>query len=467
MISALSMPFWNLPLRFAMLKIARFFFLFAAIALHAQQELEVRLETKVPLKPIYLSRLHKSSAQTAGQNAEELRSVLAFDLANNGYSSIVPVREDGEQKINWADPGARVDAAFWKRERIPIVITLEETQNGLIAKVFNLDKSSTKSYPEIRLTRQSGGDRPAIHKLADAIQKDLFGAPGIASMRIIFSQRMKHNESAGHRWVSEIWTSDWDGANAKRLTFANGYCMSPGFLPHSIMNQGYFFAATDRGQSKIYRGSLLDSQTDVWIHLRGNQLLPAVSKDGSKIAFISDAAGRPDLFIQELDAKGKENSKPYQLYSAPNATAASPTFSPDGRKIAFVSDKGGTPRIYVMEILDPRTVRKPELLLITRTNRENTSPSWSPDGKKLAYSARADGVRQIWIYDFTTQQEWQLTTGAENKENAVWAPDSLHLIYNTETHDVSELYLINLHQQEPIRINLGFGQKRFASWEQK
>jgi TolB protein len=74
-------------------------------------------------------------------------------------------------------------------------------------------------------------------------------------------------------------------------------------------------------------------------------------------------------------------------------------------------------------------------------------------------------VRQIWIYDFSTNEEWSLTTGTENKENPAWAPDSLHLIYNTETKDASELYLIDLHSQEPVRINLGFGQKRFASWE--
>ena len=450
-----------------MLKIVRYFFLFAAIALHAQQELEVRLETKVPLKPIYLSRIHASSDQTDCRYPEELRSVLAFDLANNGYSSIITPREDAEQKISWADPRSHIDSAFWKKERISFVIAVEVRPNSLIATVNNIEKSASKRYPEIALTGQGHIDRPAIHKLADAIQKDLFGTQGIASLRIIFSQRLNNNESAGHRWVSEIWTSDWDGANAKRHSFGNGYCMSPCFLPQSIAAQGYFFAATDRGQSKIYRGSLLDNKTDEWIHLRGNQLLPALSKDGSKIAFISDAAGRPDLFIQYLDAHGKESGKPCQLFSAPSATQASPTFSPDGRKIAFVSDKSGSPRIYMMEIHDPRESKHRELQLLTRKNRENTSPAWSPDGKKLAYSARTDGVRQIWIYDFTTQEEWQLTSSGENKENAAWAPDSLHLIYNTETHDVSELYIINLHQQEPVRINLGFGQKRFASWQQK
>ena len=178
---------------------------------------------------------------------------------------------------------------------------------------------------------------------------------------------------------------------------------------------------------------------------------------------------RPDgriFLFNTLTPTEKNRASPISSFLLPSATQASPTFSPDGGKIAFVSDKerlaanlcDGNPRSSGYQTAGS--------IASTRKNRENTSPAWSPDGKKLAYSARTDGVRQIWIYDFTTEQEWQLTSGAENKENPAWAPDSLHLIYNTETHDVSELYMINLHQQEPVRINLGFGQKRFASWEQ-
>jgi TolB protein len=449
-----------------MSKILKYLLLFASFTLQAQQELEVRLETKVQLKPIYVSRLHVPTEQTEWRHSEELRSVFVFDLANNGFSSVVPERDAAEQKIIWPDPKGRFDLAFWKREQIPLVIAVEATHEKFSAVVFNIEKGSSKRYPDIALSGKPESDRPAIHRLADAIQKDLFGVTGVASMRIVFSERMKNAESSGPEWYSDIWTSDWDGGNARRLTSAKGYCMSPGFMPPASSNS-YYYVATDRGQSKIYRASFNDLKSEVWVNLRGNQMLPSIAKNGSQIAFITDAAGRPDLFIQSIDSNGRLVDKPRQIFSAPNATQASPTFSPDGKKIAFVSDKEGSPRIYVLEIREPRETRRPEPKIISRKNRENTSPAWSPDGKKLAYSARSDGVRQIWIYDFETTEEWPLTSGPENKENPSWASDSLHLIYNTETHDVSELYVINLHQQEPVRVNLGFGQKRFASWEMR
>lgn len=448
-----------------MLKTVRFIFIFAIFSLHAQEELFVHLGTKTRLKPVYLTQLHTPIDPIDCRQAEDLRAVLMYDLSNNAFSSMIPVREEAEQKISWPDPLSRVDVSFWKKERIPVVIAVEASQETFAATLINVEKGVSRRYREIPLTG-SAKDRAAIHQLADAIQKDLFGVQGVASLRILFSQRIKSGDSAGPEWFSDIWISDWDGANAKRLTMAKGYCMSPAFFP-SPKTGDYYFVATNRGQSKIYRSSLADSRAEEWIGLRGNQMLPAMAQDGSMIAFISDAAGRPDLFLQPLDFHGKETGRPRQLFSAPNATQASPTFSPDGRKIAFVSDKDGSPRIYLLEIRDPQKSRRPDVKLLTRKNRENTSPAWSPDGKKLAYSARTDGIRQIWIYDFAANEEWQLTSGPENKENPAWAPDSLHLIYNTETRDISELYVINLNQQESVQIKLGFGQKRFASWEMR
>ncbi len=419
----------------------------------------MRLSTQALLKPIYLSELHVASGQVDWRYPEEMRSVLSFDLSNNGYSSVIGVRDPLEKMVRWPDPRIDFDLAFWKKEQIPYIIALEVTENRLSALVFQVMKGTSKRYASIALTNDPAVDRPLIHKLADAIQKDLFGTQGVASYPILFSERVRNTGAAGPEWFSDIWISDWDGANAKRLTIGNGYCMSPGFLP-----VGYFYVSSDKGQSKIYLASFQNKKKETWITLRGNQVLPAVSRNGNQIAFISDVAGRPDLFLLSLDAHGKEVGRPRQIFSAPRATQASPTFSPDGKRIAFVSDKDGPARIYVMDIPDPKKPTRTRTELLTHKCRENTAPCWSPDGSKLAYSARADGVRQIWIYDFATNQEWQLTSGEENKENPSWAPDSFHLVYNTETNDVSELFLINLAQQEPVPITSGFGQKRFAVW---
>lgn len=423
-----------------------FSLLFLLLGLFAEQDLQVYLPTKKNLKPIYVSKLHSDS-----KGAEDLYSVFLCDFERNGIHSVAPYRKEWEEQA-WS---REFDYGFWNSEKISACLAAEVSNGRFFVTSFCDGKSNRAS---IKITGDNEKDRKAIHGLADRVLKELTGVEGIASQRIIFSERVKGGES---EWLSTIWISDWDGANAKRLTTSKGYCMSPGFLPFG----GYYFVSTEQGQSKIYRHNFSDESPELWISLRGNQVLPAVSRDGTQIAYITDLAGRPDLFIQSINRMGKELGMPRQLFSYPRATQASPTFSPDGSKIAFVSNKDGSAKIYMMEIPDPKAKKTPHPKMLTKKNRENTAPVWSPDGKRLAYSARSDGVRQIWIYEFSTGEEWQLTVGNENKENPSWAPDSLHLVYNTETDDVSELFVIDLNRQEPYQITSGYGQKRFASWE--
>ncbi len=443
------------------------FFLLLSFNLFAEEALAVRLSTKTPLKTIYLSEARIQGECTDWRYIDELRGILAQDLSTNGFSSLLLPRSAYEEKIRRPDPRERFDLSFWQKEHVSFVIAPEMTTEALYITVFHIAKGTSKRYPAVPLTGILEQDRRSAHRLTDQLQKDLFGVQGIASLRILFSQRVQNTTSAKPEWLSDIWMTDSDGMNPQRLTLTQGYCMSPGFLPTSLSpsETGYFYVSSEKGQSAIYRASLSDTKGSRWIKLRGSQLLAAVNRAGTQLAFISDAAGRPDLFVQNLDSKGNPVGQARQIFSAPRATQASPSYSPDGKQLAFVSDKEGTPKIYLIEVHGVNETKKNQPRLISRKNRENTAPSWSPDGKQLAYSARAEGVRQIWIYDFENDTEWQLTTGPEHKENPSWAPDSLHLIYNTETDDVSELFVINLRQKEPRRITTGFGQKRFACWQ--
>jgi TolB protein len=415
------------------LKIFLFYFYFLAA-----EELEVRLPTKKQLQPIYIGRAIEN----------EWTSLFIYDLAHDGFHSLAPVRAEWEEQLHQSE----VDFGFWQRERIEACFLLEPSGEQFAVTMIHAKRGLVKRFTCEKTRR-------AIHQLADAIQKELTGVQGVASSRILFTERVKNPDSL--EWFSTIWISDWDGANAHRLTTTKGYCLSPGFLPSG----GYYYASSERGQSKIYRCPTLDARPEVWITLRGNQMLPSVDRMGAQIAYISDLAGRPDLFLQSIDRDTL--GRPRQIFSYPSATQASPTFSPDGQKLAFVSDKDGSAKIYLLEIPPAGSRIVPQPILLTRKNRENSAPTWSPDGTKIAYSARTDGFRQIWIYECATAQEWQLTFGEENKENPAWAADSLHLIYNTETNDRSELYVIDLYNQEPVQITSGFGQKRFAAWSTK
>ncbi len=428
------------------------------------EPLEVQLSTKSTLKPFYLSRLSAGPSEYDWRYFDELRSVLEFDLNTGGFLSCLPVRNEWEQGFNTEDPRQQFLPAPWEGRKIPFVCVLQLIDGSLSATLFRIDQKSSKRYPNFPLGGRLEDDRRQMHRLSDLIHQDLFGIEGIASLRVLYTERIKLSTHSENSWSSNVWISDFDGVHAYQLTQEKGYCLSPGFLPE----KNHFYYVTHRsGQSKICKTTLGRAEGEILFSLRGNQMLPAITPDGSQMAFITDAAGRPDLFVQNFESNGRIAGKARQLFSAPRATQASPTYSPDGKSLAFVSDKDGAPRIYRLDIPPPHSKKPPRPQLLTRMNRENTSPAWSPDGKKIAYSAKVEGIRQIWIYDLTQETETPLTDGPEHKENPAWAPDSLHLIYNTESQESAELFLIHLNQPHPVQISKGPGQKRFAAWESR
>lgn len=377
----------------------------------------------------------------------DLLKIFCFDLNHNGYTKVVNTN------------GSLSDVNFWKQQGVDYVAQLTTDQNTLLAKVLNIKTGKMKQIGNLSLNGDLSKDRKKVHEVSDAICHSCFNASGIASSRILYTLRSR-NGSNSSNWISNIWESDYDGANATQITHDGHLCVTPIYMP--VKGDGFLFVSYKIGQPKIYRYSTKDHALSRLCYLRGNQLMPSISPKKDLVAFISDISGNPDLFIQEFSIEKGLIGKARQIFAAPFATQGTPTFAPDGDKLAFVSDKDGTARIYVMPVPERGAG---DVKMISKRNRGNTSPAWSPDGKKIAYCSMTKGVRQIWVYDFDKNEEIQLTDGSSHKENPMWAANSLHLMFNTETRSSAELFLINLKQREAVKISSGLGEKRFPAWE--
>lgn len=424
------------------------------------QEIRVHLATSTPLQVAYIGKIHAQEPAFSSSYLSQLEAILNYDFNYNGSTKVLAKTPDKELLLSNKD----FSNPLWKRGGISYVIRSTLEGKSLRSIVFNTQNGSVKTFPDVPLSGDLGEDRKYIHKVADAIYKALFNKEGVASTHLLFAYQVKNPRPDGSEWISEIWECDWDGANARQITHENSYCVTPVCLPQnrSFNNDKFLYVSYKLGQPKILLGSLKGGVGKRLIDLKGNQLLPTIAKQRDKIAFISNAGGRTDLFIQPLNPETGNVGKPVQLYSYPRSTQASPTFSPDGSKIAFASDKDGGVRIYVISSTPSET--RPNAVMISKQNKENSCPSWSPDGTKLAYSAKTGSNRQIWIYDFATQEEMQLTSGPGHKENPVWGPDSNHIVFNSTDNSNSELYIVNLNQPEAIKISRGPGKKHYPTW---
>jgi len=435
----------------------------------SSSDIVVCLDTKSTLKPIYLISEININHTLDRQYQKNIDEILTFDFQNNGFTQITNRNIDKEKLSQQESLQNTSLANDWKKNGIRYVLKINLEQQNLTAKILDCHKKIITVFDPMALTGNISEDRRRLHKLHDNIHQSISGDFGIASKKIVYSKRIRKNPQHSNKWVSEVWECDYDGHNNRQVTNLNGYIISPSYIPaaRGYQSNEIMYISYETGQPKIFSSSLRNSHTNRISYLRGNQLMPTISLQRDKIAFISDVTGNPDLFLQSFNPEIGTIGKPKQIFAPIRGTQASPTFGPNGNRIAFVSNKDGSPKIYILDISNtsPERLKKIKPILISRQNHQNTDPSWSSDGKKIAYSSLTNGTRQIWIYDLETSKEEQITKGPGHKENPAWAADSLHLIFNSATPFSSELYIINLNQKQALQISAGEGEKRFPAWE--
>lgn len=146
---------------------------------------------------------------------------------------------------------------------------------------------------------------------------------------------------------------------------------------------------------------------------------PSWSPDGQWLAYETYANGNLDIFIQSL---ADLSQAPIPLTNSSSADH-SPAWSPLGQEIAFVSDRSGQDEIWTAR-LDQIGERYTNVSLGVGSPAH--SPSWSPDGHFLTWGGRYNAADTIFVWDSTFPQKPAVAAFAGS--NAVWSPDGKVLL---------------------------------------
>ena len=140
-----------------------------------------------------------------------------------------------------------------------------------------------------------------------------------------------------------------------------------------------------------------------------------------------------------------------------------PAWSPDGRKIAFVSGRDGNSNIYVMDA-DGKNVHQ-----LTDHPVSDTNPAWSPNGRKIAFVSYGDGVDSaIYIMDADGGGIVRLTTYPA--EYPVWSPDGRQLAFHSNKNPEGvpnsdlEIYVIDADGENERQLTQNRTGDKYPDW---
>ncbi len=110
-----------------------------------------------------------------------------------------------------------------------------------------------------------------------------------------------------------------------------------------------------------------------------------ISPDGAQVAYVRQWADivtdtrYSNLWVVDVDA-GRQRA-----LTSGKFHDSTPRWSADGSRLAFVSDRGGSPQIHVLWMQSGQSAP------ITNLTTRPAAPAWSPDGTQLAFTALVPG----------------------------------------------------------------------------
>jgi Tol biopolymer transport system component len=148
----------------------------------------------------------------------------------------------------------------------------------------------------------------------------------------------------------------------------------------------------------------------------------AFAPGGDRIAlFVKKERGRNLILINPLSGK-VERSIPMLIEQQ-----LAPAFSPDGRKVAFSGILGNQSDIFIYD-LDADTMTN-----VTGDAFFDGAPVFSPDGKWLVYSSVGDRYAKMYRLDLSDPtRRYQLTTGEWNDIDAWFSPDGKRIFFSSD-----------------------------------
>jgi Tol biopolymer transport system component/DNA-binding winged helix-turn-helix (wHTH) protein len=138
----------------------------------------------------------------------------------------------------------------------------------------------------------------------------------------------------------------------------------------------------------------------------------SLSSDGLRAAFAGLTLSS-QIWAQPIAPDGSPSSAARALTSDTSRRNSLPAVSRDGSKVAYVSTRGGEPpNIWVMDIDGRNGIQ------VTSDESDDLQPFWLDDHRRVGYLSNRKNTRGVWTVDIATRREELLidTTGKQRPD---------------------------------------------------
>jgi TolB protein len=249
--------------------------------------------------------------------------------------------------------------------------------------------------------------------------------------------------------LTKIFVMNRDGSDQQRLTRDERIESSPSWSP-----DGKSLALFSRDPaSGAVELRIVDIATGATASVAGNGLdkgpeAPAWSADSRRITFMGfNETGKSDVWVVERDGSDARAVST----QVSKRSKAQPALSPDGSKIAYVADLRGAMAIMVTDLASGRTTNLTDGIVAS-----HESPRWSQDGKRLLFASTRDdpqGTRaDIFVMNADGSEVRNLSRHPHEDFNAQWMADGRHVVFTSLRSGTSQIFAVDLASGQTTRL---------------
>jgi TolB protein len=366
----------------------------------------------------------------------EISDLLGQDLDMSGFFVVAPRSMMDKDFLSEGVDKKSIRFDQWHSLGIDLLCkaVVKEKDNTFSLEAYLYDTGDG----ELIFGKRYGGVTPpewrrVVHRLADDIIMAVTGGKGIMGSKVLFV--------AGSGRHKDVYVSDIDGYGARKLSGHNEIVVSPAASP-----DGRYLAFTSYkgGKPNLYVTEV-GTNREVYVDREEGMKIGAVWMDRKTVAY-SHTAGRFST-IYSVNVESKERKVLFRK----DGILTSPAFSPDGSKMVFVSDMYGGPQIF------SRDMATGEVKRLTYFGKYNTSPSFSPKGDFIAFVAKTDGGIEVCVMRPDGSDARVLTEGGIN-DCPRFSPCGRYILYSSQRgNGRTQVYMMlrNGDNKRPLKFTGG------------